>query len=201
MKTAEQVVPSTVDEVLHALGDLGGCWVADGAWGFDRGRFRRGCVVATPEEAPRIAWDGYVTPDDLDLLARILGARRADGDAMFATAWKLMWTCDGGPLRVIDREGLLLRADNGLADVRGAGIIRPVRVEAWVDPDWVRRGVRLIDALGDEVLLAETHEWVAQIDPTYDWLDLDCDAGWASAAASAIGRALGVEVVITWDRA
>lgn len=199
MKADHQVVPSTVDEVLHALGEVGPCWVVDGAWGFDKGRFRRGCVVATPEETPRIAWDGYVAPDDIDRLTRILGARRGDGDAMFAGAWKLMWTCDGGPLRLIDREGLLLSADKGLAHVRGVGVVRPARVEAWVDPDWIRRGVRLVDALGDEITLVETRELIASIDPTYDWLDLDCDAGWASAAAAAIGRALGVQVRVTWD--
>lgn len=193
-----QIVPTSIDDILHDLGELGPCWVVDGAWGPHGGSIRRTFVVESPEEAPRVAWLGWLDAEDAHQLSRILGARRADGALGTGPGWTLLWTCDGGPLQVIDKQGLLLRAHRGLAEIRGIGTVRPARVEAWADSDWVRRGVRLVDLLGDELVLAVHHGWEA-VDPTYDWLDLDCDAGWASAVASAIGRALGVAVHVSWD--
>lgn len=193
-----RTVPTPVDDILFGLGELGPCWVVDGAWGTDGGRVRHASVVEWPEDRPRVVWSGWLVAEDVHHLSRILGARRADGDVGPGPTFRLLWTCDGGPLRVVDRHGLLLRAHHGLAEVRGVGTVRPARVEAWADTDWIRRGVRLVDLLGDEVVLAVRHGWEA-VEPGYDWLDLDCDAGWASAVASAIGRALGVEVHVSWE--
>lgn len=198
MRADDPIVPTAVDEVLLGFGELGSCWIVDGAWGPDGGRIRRASVVEQPEACPRVVWSGYLAAEDVHRLSRILGARRADGDVGPGSSWRLLWTCDGGPLRVVDAQGLLLSTHHGLAHVRGVGTVRPVRVEAWADADWIRRGVRLVDALGEEVVLAVAHGWEA-VEPGYDWLDLDCDAGWASAVASAIGRALGVEVHVSWE--
>ncbi len=154
---------------------------------------------------PRVLADGMLgDPDGLDRVADALGARLSVGlwDAMASGPWTVAWTTErpfelhrpnGKGFAQVDDE--LHRTGGGLSLVGDPTIqFTPIRVDAYVDGEWVHRGVRAFTREGLEVVIHSTSdiEWMA--DPTYDALDLAMDAAWASLLAATLGDAFGVPV-------
>jgi hypothetical protein len=65
--------------------------------------------------------------------------------------------------------------------------------------DWIRRQVRLLFEGRRPLVLARRLELSVPLDPTYDALDLLCDASWVHALATRLGDVLEVPVELDAD--
>lgn len=165
--------------------------VATGQMGKDGARrvllFRGGTEIS----------DHWVKSGEVSGIAARLGARRGECDAMFATAWSHVWTVDGPPFRLWDREGALVTQEGELFRFRSGDSCRPgdiAEIHGYLEDAWVVRGVRCVLQSGAHVRVAEEKEAFAAIDPTYDGIDVSFDAAWVVSLARALGQALGVPV-------
>ncbi len=154
---------------------------------------------------PRVLADGMLAdPDDLTKVATHFGGRIRVGlwDAMATTNWAVAWTTErpfelhlpnGKGFAQVDDE--LHRTGGGLSLVGDPTLqFAPLRVDAYVDPEWVHRGVRVFAEGGLEVPIHTTSDIYWMADPTYDALDLAMDAAWASLLAVTIGDCFGIPV-------
>jgi hypothetical protein len=154
---------------------------------------------------PRVLLDGMLAdPEALTRVADHFGERLRVGlwDAMAATEWAVAWTTErpfelhrpnGKGFAQVDEE--LHRTGGGLSLVGDPTLqFVPLRLDAYVDPEWIHRGVRAFTKEGLEVPIHTMSdiEWMA--DPTYDALDLAMDAAWASLLAATMGECFGIPV-------
>ena len=153
---------------------------------------------------PRLLIDGYLAdPEILADVAAALGERCRVGlwDALAATQWTVAWTQDapfelhrpsGKGFAQVDDE--LHRTGGGLSLVGDPTIqFTPLRFDAYVDGEWVHRGVRaFIEGRDVPIHTKSDIEWM--VDPTYDAIDLAMDAAWASLLAATLGECFGVPV-------
>jgi hypothetical protein len=158
-------------------------------------------VVEVVDRAPRQRWDDFLARADVAALCaglEQLGHHVFPGenDAMFATAWARVWTVAPAPFLLFDRRCLRCSVEDGAVWVypaRGAPRSIPVgtarRVTSWVSEDWVRRGVSL-ECSDGEVVIAEEHDSIATVDPTFDWINLTFEAGWANGLGRSLAAAL-----------
>jgi hypothetical protein len=72
-------------------------------------------------------------------------------------------------------------------------------IRAFLAPDWVRRGVTLRRSLRDEIVVARKRELSVLLDPTYDGIDLLCDAAWVTALARDIAQFTGLALEVDAD--
>lgn len=139
---------------------------------------------------PQVLADTWIAPSELEVVAATLGARRGETDAMYGTAWKLVWTAGN----VWDRRGRRAWVDAGQlhleSDVVDAADVRAV--EGFVSEGAVTRGVRIALRSGTRLAVAKQRELMAMIDPTYDGLDAMCDAAWVESLGRALAGALEV---------
>lgn len=193
------VQTSTVEEVLHDLGETSGrsLLVVESTMGFgDQLCPRAGVLDVTG--TPNLLWDGFLPREDVAALASSLRARAGTWDAMFSTAWSKAWT-DQGPFALWSQDGLLAEAQPGR--ILMGGTEHPVdadHVDTYANPGWVERGVRVVPFEGAPLLIVEEEELMAEADPTYDLTDLEGDAGWAVALGRALAAALAVPHFVTW---
>lgn len=154
--------------------------------------------------APRIVWDRFYATSAIDALRGALAAYAfevwpGELDTMYATGFSFVWTVPPAPLRVYDREGLVAaRRDGDIELFRANTRVRVgdvARFVGWLSADWVSRGVSLELRTGERVVVAETKEWAASVDPTYDGIDVLCDAAWVASLGKALARGIGVEYV------
>lgn len=134
-------------------------------------------------------------------------ARSACCDAMFADPWQLVWCAGPGQLRLWNRRRLLLQAAGGMVDLP-PGLLRRGRrlaveelhhVQGRLGQDWVRRGIDLVPRQGPPLTLVSRRELAAMLSPTYDALELLCDASWVRDLSRALGEALGLPVELDPD--
>lgn len=69
-------------------------------------------------------------------------------------------------------------------------------VHAFLSKTWIRRGVKLERKIGGNILVAKSTEISAFIDPTYDGLDVMCDASWVTNLARSITDITGIELKV-----
>lgn len=148
-------------------------------------------------------WEGEVRKDVLaDLRGRLAARTEAwagELDFMAATAWAYAWTVAPAPFRLWEPDGLrawvdgdafMLRPEPG-AEVRTLPLAALADVEADLSPDWVVRTVRLhrkdVEA---PLVVASQIDPIAQLDPTYDRLNLMFEAEWAVRLARALAAAI-----------
>jgi len=130
-------------------------------------------------------------------LAKDRRVRRGECDAMYATGWSCLWTVDGPPLEVWDPEGSLVRQEGDLLRFRNGDSCRAIdvaRVHGYLEDAWVTRGVRCVLKGGASITVAEDKDSFVLVDPTYDGLNITCDAAWVVSLARALGKALGAPV-------
>lgn len=195
--------PSTVEAVLQQL---------------DSGSRRRFVVVGAqyspdPQQAVRILifsrvgpylWkvaDVWLAPEaHAELLARLRETSEvAVGlcDAMYATAARHVWATVDDELHLWHRRLLIARFSAQYAVVRNKAQLiwsrYPVTAfkscRGYVSSTWYKRGVALERSWGRKLVVANATETMALIDPTYDGIDLMCDAGWVGDLARAISSA------------
>ncbi|NDD30840.1 MAG: hypothetical protein EB084_21500 [Proteobacteria bacterium] len=153
----------------------------------------------TPKGNETLA-DAWMIPRDtreLMALLRESAPRQGRCDAMYLTPWTCAWTTDDEPMEVWDEGGRLLWHFDGRLYLRAINNCVTVReIHGFVSPDWTRRGVALALADGSTQQLIAIDEPMATLDPTYDRLDLVCDAAWVSDLAHAMARRLGAAIRI-----
>jgi hypothetical protein len=149
--------------------------------------------VIDVEREPSVLADLWMAPAEIAALATALGARRAETDAMYATAWQLAWTVGTGAC-VWDHRGKRAWIERGRLHVeRDAIAIADVRaVEVYLKHGAVQRGVRVLLASGERRVIAKQHDPIVALDPTYDDLQLFCDTAWARSLGGSLAGALGV---------
>jgi hypothetical protein len=151
--------------------------------------------------------DEWVTVETLDEVLQSLstvGAATGGCSAMYATRAKYVWASRDGELRLWCRRRLVARFAGGRIDVSRAWgwsswPLAQTRVRAYLSGTWFERGVRLEQQSGRTLTIARERELSAWLDPTYDGIDLMCDAAWATALAQAIAEASGVPLEVDED--
>lgn len=193
----DRALAAIVDAVTGSAGLL----VATGQ--LARPGTERVSVVEIVDNVPLQRWDDFLARADVEPLRAELARCGHDvwpggNDSMFATAWSYVWTVAPAPFLLFDRRGLRCSVEDGAAWVyprRGATRSLPVstvrRVASWVSEDWVRRGVALDHAEGT-VNVAEEHDSVATVDPTFDRVNLTFEAAWTNALGRSLAAALDV---------
>ncbi|MCA9519912.1 MAG: hypothetical protein KC609_03025 [Myxococcales bacterium] len=156
-------------------------------------------------ERPGWLWEGFMAEEAARRLRDRLREKGVESwlggwDAMFATGWEYAWTVDEPRFRLIQRAvGTLLEIVDGAILLRGDRIGPIEAVESYVSADWVERGVRLVVKGRAPFIVASVDDQMPQIDPTYDWIALDCEAGWARALGRTLAAELGVPHRVSWD--
>lgn len=202
--------PRPLDEVLFQVASATrerGLLVVVGQYAPNPRRAVR-VLVITRDGAPRSVLDAWMRPEDLGPLATALGrppeVRAGASDAMYATRWKLAWTTDAKtvenapPFELWTPRGLVAHVsrDGAFLDTIEGPLPRAriKRIEGYLSKGWVERGVRVVLEGRSSHLLARQLEPMAAVDPTYDGLDLMCDASWVRSLAESLAGALDVAV-------
>lgn len=168
-------------------------------------------VDAAPNREPHVLWNRFFPRDALDSLRTALALYAhqvlpAEFDTMYATPWGYAWTVAPAPLYVYDPHGCVVQPMLDAVSVRHDGsmivIARGdiVQVQGWLSPDWHRREVQLMTRTFGQLVVAATEEAMALADPTYDGIDLMCDASWVGQLGKSMAHGLNVPYVVN-DRA
>ena len=164
-------------------------------------------VVDDPlEKKPYVIWDRFLATQTVAPLCEALRAYArevwpGEFDTMYGTPWTYAWTTMPNKLRLYDALGLLFAVENGSFALRYENVMvtvssdEVVQVVGWLSADWSERGVRLDLRDGKSLMIAERTEAMAQLDPTYDGIDLMCDASWVGRLGKAMAQGLGVPYV------
>lgn len=160
-------------------------------------------VVDREGQTPVVVWDRFFNENAIVAFCAALRVYagevfHGEFDTMYGTPWAYAWTCPPAPLRVYDRKGLLVVIKNNAVHVRRArqwAVLTQseiARVVGWLSPDWYNREVSIEARNGERLLVAQSEEAMALADPTYDGIDLMCDASWVGRLGKAIAKGLGV---------
>ncbi|HEY5995035.1 MAG TPA: hypothetical protein VIU46_10615 [Gallionellaceae bacterium] len=147
------------------------------------------------------AVDVWLTPaGHTELLSRLCASSQVavgSCDAMYSTKARHVWATVGEELHVWRRGKLIARFSTQQAVIRNKAMFGwsnyPIEAfrscRGYVSLFWFKRGVALERSLGRTVVVATATESMALIDPTYDGIDLMCDASWVGDLARAISSA------------
>ncbi|MBI3736396.1 hypothetical protein HY256_07770 [Candidatus Sumerlaeota bacterium] len=125
-------------------------------------------------------------------------------DAMYGTAVKYIWAPCEGELWFWKRGRLIGKFGQNECCVRkrpfGSWSRFPTAefssCHAFLSKGWSERGVSLEPVCGKSLVLAKKREISVMIDPTYDGLDLICDANWVLDLAKAVSEATTIPLKI-----
>lgn len=152
---------------------------------------------------PYVIWDRFYANETLGPLCNALRAYAdevwpGEFDTMYGTPWSYAWTTPPNAFRLYDEKGLLFAVQDDTVVLRREQIMTVVhlrdvvQVVGWLSPDWSERGVRLDLQQGKQLLVAERTEPMAYLDPTYDGIDLMCDASWVGQLGKTMATGIGV---------
>lgn len=155
------------------------------------------------ENKPHVIWDRFLPTLTIAPLCEALRAYArevfpGEFDTMYGTPWAYAWTTSPNAFRLYDEQGLLFAVQNDSFVLRYESVLVTVSLEeivqvvGWLSPDWSERGIRLDLRDGKPLMIAERTEAMAQLDPTYDGIDLMCDAAWVGRLGKAMAKGLGV---------
>lgn len=152
--------------------------------------------------------DLWLAPDDLARLCLGPAAPTpARCDAMYADRWSHTWCSQPDRLRLWGRRRLLLEAGQGtvrlapgwLRQGRTLSVAGLRHIHGWLSDDWIKRGISLVPVDAAPLVIVTRREMAAALDPTYDALDLLCDASWVRQLALALGDVTGLPVELDED--
>ncbi len=158
------------------------------------------------ENKPHVIWDRFLPTHAIAPLCEALRAYAhevcpGEFDTMYGTPWSYAWTTPPNAFRLYDEQGLLLAVQHDEAVFRRENTMtlvplpEIVQVVGWLSPDWCERGVRIDVRQGKPLAVAEQTEPMAHLDPTYDGINLMCDAAWVGRLGKTIAKGLGVAYV------
>lgn len=169
---------------------------------------RRVFLLAVAGEHLVQAADIWLAPGDLaDLCQGPDAASPAQCNAGFADRWNHAWCTQAGRLRLWNPGHLVLEATTGAVRLPPGWFHREKTVPAsdlhhihgWLGDDWVKRGISLVPREGEPLVIVTRREVAALLDPTYDALDLLCDAAWIRELALGLGEVLILPVELDKD--
>lgn len=180
--------------------------VGGGQYSPHTGHARVSVLVDKEDNKPTIVLDRFLAESAIAPFCNALRnyAREVfegEFDTMYATPWSYAWTRAPAPLRVYDRQGLLVVKKNDLICVRRSSGWASIaqneiaRVVGWLSVDWYGREVWIEARNAERVIVAEGNEPMALADPTYDGIDLMCDAAWVGRLGKALAQGIGVPYV------
>lgn len=155
--------------------------------------------------------DAWLAPADGEAVVSVLKARCETVvgacDAMYATAPRYVWATEARALQLWHRGVLVGSFTGDQCRVRRSLFHRwhavpctsLASVYVFLSPTWSRRGVMLERGPHPGVLVAAKKELSAWLDPTYDGIDLICDASWAVELARAIAATTGLPLRLHED--
>ena len=200
--------PAEIALSLHAFLPSTTLFVGYGQYSPYRDHERVMVLVVSSRDSglPMVIWDRFYPVSAISSLCEALGvyARevwRGEFDTMYATPWSYAWTTSPGLFRLCDRQGLLVEVLDDTVALRRPDSIMTIsrsdvlKVVGWLSPDWYKRGVRMDLRQGSSLDIAETEEPMAHADPTYDGIDLMCDAAWVGMLGKAMAAGLGVPYI------
>jgi len=186
-------------ELGPKLGSRRRLLLAEGEYSPSPSTARRWFVIAVDTERPEELAVVWLEEAQRERLEAELRSRHevTEGmcDAMYATDWKICWTrAHPGSCRVWKRDGLCCEVDGERLrwDEQSLSAGEVDAVEGYVSGNWSERELRLRLRDGQKVLLEKQKDWRGSLDPTYDALNLWCDAAWLMDSARALAEALGV---------
>lgn len=158
------------------------------------------------EKKPHVIWDRFLPTLAIAPLCEALRAYAREAclgefDTMYGTPWGYAWTTPPNAFRLYDEQGLLFAVQNDSFVLRYESVLVTVSLEeivqvvGWLSPDWSERGIRLDLRDGKPLMIAQKIEDMAHLDPTYDGIDLMCDASWVGQLGTAMAKGLGVAYV------
>lgn len=155
--------------------------------------------------------DAWITPETFNEMLTSLRASCkttvGSSDAMYGTAARHVWAHCAGELRLWRRSFLVGRFTGSDCRVRKT-IIHPwtllpntsvSSIYAFLSATWAERGVRLERTPRRSIVIARATEPMALLDPTYDGIDLLCDASWAVDLARAVSSATSIPLKLHKD--
>lgn len=144
--------------------------------------------------------DTWLSPDATGDVIRMLRhqVRVATGScsAMYTTKAAVVWADCGDELRLWRHGRLVARFKARETELR-PWLIGPWRkfnnahfsfTHGFLSNSWLQRGVRLQRKAGGSVAIANMIDPIVFFDPTYDGMDLMCDANWVPDLARAISE-------------
>lgn len=143
------------------------------------------------------ALDSWLTPDTYEqLLAafpQVAPPARGSCSAMYSTSPKYVWAHRDNELHLWQNKILVARFNSRESRVRrllGIWSVIPATrlssIHAFLSQTWIKRGVVLQRKYQRDITIASEREPMALIDPTYDGIDVMCDASWVVDLARAI---------------
>lgn len=192
-----------IDEIMALLARVrtGTAVVAKAQYSPDPGKAERTLVFTEKGQRLIKLADAWLAPKTYnELITRLPDASPGACSAMYNTNPSYVWATRKKELHLWQRGSLVARFASQESHVKGSiiGMWSTYRnatiafVHAFLSRSWVHRGVRLECAEGRNLVIAKSLEAMAIIDPTYDGLDVMCDAAWVGELASAIASATGV---------
>ncbi len=172
--------------------------VVQGQYSPDPEKTERTLVFSCIGWCLRKAADVWLTPAGHAELLSGLGAvsQVATGscDAMYSTPAGRVWAELGDELHLWHWKMLMARFSSQKVKIRNQAMIRWSdhsvasfrSCHGYVSATWAKRGVALERTLRRRLVVAEVTEPMALMDPTYDGIDLLCDASWVGELAQAI---------------
>jgi hypothetical protein len=148
--------------------------------------------------------DAWLSPQaGHDVIRALRGkVRVATGScsAMYTTRAAIVWADCGDELRLWRYGRLVARFRPREIELRPWGIgawkkfatTRFSHARGYLSPSWLRRGVRLESQDGRSLPIAHMIDPIVLFDPTYDGLDLMCDANWVRDLARTISEVTAI---------
>jgi hypothetical protein len=194
--------PTPAFTLLASLGKVKGNFVVVSAqYSPDPSKAERMLIFSRRGAHLRKLSDAWLTRAGVEELVAGLTSRAEVAlggcDAMYATSPKYIWAATSDELKLWRKRFLVGTFSRKQCRVR-TSIFHPWRVAAsekvrsvysFLSPTWSKHGVILEQALRPNILVAQTKEWAALLDPTYDGINLMCDAAWAVELGKAIAEA------------
>lgn len=200
--TADATSPTSPDavakQVRDAMPDGASLVLAVSALTFgSRAQLRRVGVFALADGAIQELADTHVDNTKgealYDALSKVASVEVGGWDAHFADAWTWVWGRTRQRLALWHRErGQVAVATGDRLSLDGVehAWVDLDQVEAWASADRVQRQLRLPRPDGDPVVVLAVEDRIAEVDPTYDAVQLDAETTWMVELGEAMAAAL-----------
>lgn len=194
-KIPELSIDDIIDAVeAHELAESPMLFVTGGV-----DRTRIGVFAIGADDEITLIVDAVPTDDIVELATSLEPSRMGRWDVMGNARWRFVWTIGSTQWTLWSRKqgksfwlvGGALHRSGPQPAVQGKDI---AAVQTYASPGWYEQGaeVRLVE--GTTIEIAETTNWTARLDPTYDRHELTSDLHWAEDLAKDLAQLIGVPV-------
>jgi len=205
--TSPHEMPLQRDQAMALLNEarLNGAVIVKAQYSPSPTKVERTLVYRAHGQRLRKVADVWLAPETYnEVLNQFPNASLGSCSAMYSTIPEYVWAQRDNELRLWHNGTITARFTNQECHTRGNLIslwaVSPnssfAGVHAFLSKTWIRRGVRLERKFGRSVNVAMAKEPMAFLDPTYDGIDVMCDASWAADLAAAIASITGIKLIV-----